>query len=110
MIATDDRQRLRRIAADMRAYRNDWRRRILDELKRGPATAAELWACMGYDFKTGRPTPNAYAALSALIAEGLVIERSELQPVPNVRVESVVVLELTAAGRVACEPRPEVQP
>jgi hypothetical protein len=94
MIATDDRERLRRIAADVRAYRNDWRRRIMDELARGPATEAELWACMGYDFKTGRPTPNAYAALAALIAEGLIRERPELQPVPNVRVEPVVVLEL----------------
>ena len=110
MIAADDRERLRRIAADVRAYRNDWRRRILDELARGPATREELWACMGYDFKTGRPRPNTYAALAALIAEGLIRERPELQPGGRaVRVEPVVVLELTAAGRVACEPRPRAE-
>lgn len=110
MIATDDRARLRVLAADLRAYRRDWRRRILDELARGPATREELWACMGYDFKTGRPRPNTYAALADLIAEGLIRERAELQPCgPAVRVEPVMVLELTAAGRVACEPRPRAE-
>jgi hypothetical protein len=103
-LSQPDRRRLQEMAACLRAYSRDWRRRVLDELARGPATREELLVDLS---PTGGVLPTgsrakALAALAELIAEGLIRERPELQPCGRaVRVAPVVVLELTAAGLAA---------
>ena len=87
-----ERERMVRMTARLRKPLS-WRERILRELRRGPATTTELWACIGIDPKRKAPSV-AYAALNALLAEGAIIERPELQPARRVRVEPVMVLEV----------------
>ena len=92
VLREQDRTRVRAIAKAVREYRTNWRNRILSELRRGPATRAELWAHLT------RPTAGAPSearrALSELLAEGAVIERPELQPARRCVVDPVMVLEV----------------